>query len=66
MGRSYTEEEKAFLSQVSAAPSRKSSSALQTASTSLTVQEERKEKCEITKERFILDPTGESSLISHE
>lgn len=65
MGRSYTEEEKAFLSQVSA-PSRKSSSALQTASTSLTVQEERKEKCEITKERFILDPTGESSLISHE
>ena len=64
MGRSYTEEEKAFLSQVSA-PSRKSSSALQTASTSLTVQEERKEKCE-TNERFILDPTGEYSLISHE
>lgn len=57
MGRSYTEEEKAFLNQV-IAPSRKSSSALQTASTSLTVQEERKGKCG-TKGQLVLDPTGE-------
>jgi hypothetical protein len=51
MGRDYTEEEKAFLSQVTA-----SGSGLQTTSTTLSVQDRQVENS--SKDYFIFDPTG--------
>jgi hypothetical protein len=56
MGRDYTEEEKAFLSQVTA-----SGSGLQKTSTTLSVQDERVQNS--CKDNLIFDPTGMEFVI---